>query len=79
MVVIDNLNTRAVVSICAAFEPDKTKRLFNRLEFRSALKYGGWPNMVEIGLSALARQCLDRRMAGQGPQPLPKTGENCIM
>lgn len=79
MAVIDNLNTRALVSICAAFELDRTKRLFNRLEFHSALKHGSWPNMAEIGLSALARQCLDRRMPGTGSQPLPETGENGIM
>ncbi len=79
MVVIDNLNTRALASVCVAFEPDLTKRLIDRLEFHSALRHGSRPNMAEIRLSALARQCLDRRMPEQGSQPLPKTGENSIM
>jgi hypothetical protein len=39
------------------------KRLAERIEIHHTPKHGSWLNMAEIELSALARQCLSRRIA----------------
>jgi hypothetical protein len=36
--------------------------LANRFEFHYTPKHGSWLDMAEIELSALSRQCLDRRI-----------------
>ena len=38
------------------------RRLVERFEFHFTPKHGSWLNMAEIELSALVRQCLDRRL-----------------
>jgi hypothetical protein len=62
VVVLDNLNTHTPASFYVAFEPDEARRLINRFEFHYTPKHGSWLNMAEIELSALSRQCLDRRI-----------------
>jgi hypothetical protein len=61
-VVQDNLNTHNAGSFYEQFDPEKARNLKNRFEFHYTPKKGSWLNMAEIELSALARQCLDRRM-----------------
>jgi hypothetical protein len=61
-VVQDNLNTHNAGSFYERFDPEKARNLKNRFEFHYTPKKGSWLNMVEIELSALARQCLDRRI-----------------
>lgn len=60
--VMDNLNTHAGASLYKAFEPERARRLLNRLEFVNTPKHGSWLNMAEIEFSAMGRQCLDRRV-----------------
>lgn len=60
--VIDNLNTHVPAAFYEAFEPDEARRLINRFEFHYTPKHGSWLNMAEIELSALGRQCLNRRI-----------------
>lgn len=60
--VVDNLNTHSPASLYAAFPPDEARRLARRVEFRHTPKHGSWLNMVEVELSVLADQCLDRRL-----------------
>ena len=45
----------------------KVRKVFKEqgLETHSTPKHGSWLNMAEIELSALTRQCLDRRIPGQ--------------
>lgn len=62
VVVMDNLNTHSPASFYEAFEPEEAHRLANRFEFHYTPKHGSWLNMAEIEFSALARQCLDRRI-----------------
>lgn len=64
-VVLDNLNTHALGSLFAAYPPDEAWRLARRLEFHFTPKHASWLNMAECELSALARQCLDRRLASR--------------
>jgi hypothetical protein len=61
-VVQDNLNTHTYGSFYERFDPEKARYLKNRFEFHFTPKKGSWLNMAEIELSALARQCLDRRI-----------------
>jgi len=64
-VVQDNLNTHNAGSFYERFDPEKARNLKNRFEFHFTPKKGSWLNMSEIELSALVRQCLDRRIGDQ--------------
>ena len=61
-VVQDNLNTHTYGSFYERFDAEHARCLKNRFEFHYTPKKGSWLNMAEIELSALARQCLDRRI-----------------
>jgi hypothetical protein len=63
VLVMDNLNTHGTGSLYEAFEPGKAFALAQRLEINHTPKHGSWLNIAEIELSALSRQCLDRRIA----------------
>jgi DDE superfamily endonuclease len=63
VLVMDNLNTHTIGSLYEAFEPAKAFALARRLEIHHTPKHGSWLNIAEIELSALTRQCLDRRIA----------------
>jgi DDE superfamily endonuclease len=60
--VCDNLNTHGIGSLYEAFPPEQARRLASRLEIHHTPKHGSWLNIAEIELSALTRQCLDRRL-----------------
>lgn len=62
VLVMDNLNTHRPASLHQAFAPDEARRLLERREIHYPPKHGSWLNMAEIELSALATQCLDRRI-----------------
>jgi transposase len=61
-VVLDNLSTHTPAAVYETFAPEMARRLTRKLEFHHTPKHGSWLNMVEIELSILARQCLDRRL-----------------
>ncbi len=63
VLVMDNLNTHGIGSLYEAFAPAKAFALAQRLEIHHTPKHGSWLNIAEIELSALTRQCLDRRIA----------------
>ena len=62
VLVLDNLNTHDPASLYAAFPPAEAKRLWDKLEVHPTPKHGSWLNIAERELSALGRQCLDRRI-----------------
>lgn len=62
IVVLDNLNTHTPSVFYETFEPEEARCLVERFEFHFTPKHGSWLNMAEIELSALVRQCLDRRL-----------------
>ena len=62
VLVLDNLNVHDPASLYAAFPPAEAKRLWDKLEVHHTPKHGSWLNVAEIELSALGRQCLDRRL-----------------
>jgi len=61
--VCDNLNTHTTASLYAAFPAAEAHRLARRLEIYHTPRNGSWLNVAEIELSALSRQCLQRRIA----------------
>jgi DDE superfamily endonuclease len=65
--VMDNLNTHSTASLYEAFPPAEARQLAKRLEIIHTPKHGSWLNIAEIELSALTRQCLDRRIAAKQP------------
>lgn len=65
VLVMDNLNTHTPSSFYQTFEPAEARRLLQKLEIHYTPVHGSWLNMAEIELSALARQCLSRRIGTQ--------------
>jgi hypothetical protein len=63
VLVMDNLNTHSIGSLYEAFDPTTAFALAQRLEIHHTPRHGSWLNIAEIELSALTRQCLDRRIA----------------
>ncbi len=62
VLVLDNLNTHVGAALYETFPPAEARRLLDRLELHYTPLHGSWLNMAEIELSALGRQCLDRRI-----------------
>jgi DDE superfamily endonuclease len=58
----DNLNTHTPGSFYQALPPQDAFALAQNFERHYPPLQGSWLNMAEIELSALARQCLDRRI-----------------
>lgn len=61
----DNLNTHDYSSFYETFSPDEAFALTQRFEFTFTPKCASWLNMIEIEFSALARECLHRRIPTQ--------------
>ena len=59
----DNLNTHNTSSLYETFPAAEACALGQRFEFYYTPKKASWLNMSEIELSAIARQCLHRRIA----------------
>ncbi len=59
----DNLNTHNRSSLYETFPAEEAFALAQRFEFYYTPKKASWLNMQEIEFSALARQCLHRRIA----------------
>ena len=61
-VVLDNLSTHTVGALYETFPAPEARRILQRIEFHSTPKHASWLNMVEIEISVLRGQCLDRRI-----------------
>lgn len=61
----DNLNTHTAGSFYQAFDPETARQLKQKFEYHYTPTNGSWLNMAELELSAIARQCLDRRIPEQ--------------
>ena len=59
----DNLNTHNLSSLYETFVAEEAFALAQRFEFYYTPKKASWPNMQEIEFSAIARLCLQRRIA----------------
>lgn len=61
-IVQDNLNTHDISAFYKHLPAEQAFALANRFEFFYTPKSASWLNMIEIEFSALARQCLNRRI-----------------
>jgi hypothetical protein len=59
----DNLNTHNLSSLYETFSAQEAFALGQRFEFYYTPKKASWLNMIVIEFSAIARQCLQRRIA----------------
>lgn len=60
--VMDNYCTHKPSSFYETFSPEESKKIWNRFEFIYTPKHGSWLNIVEIELSVIQTQCLNRRI-----------------
>jgi len=60
--VTDNLNTHKPAVFYQTFPPEEARRLVSKLEWHYTPEHGSWLNQVEIEISVLSRQCLERRL-----------------
>jgi len=58
----DNLNTHDASAFYENLPADEARALADRFEFYFTPKSASWLNMIEIEFSAIARQCLNRRI-----------------
>src|SRR5215210_7191598 len=61
----DNLNTHNASSFYEHLPADEAFALAQKIEFHYTPKAASWLNMIEIEFSALARECLHRRIPSQ--------------
>ncbi len=64
-VVLDHLNTHAAETLIEIFGKVEADRLLAHLVFHYTPLHASWLNIAEIVLSALTRQCLDRRIGDE--------------
>jgi DDE superfamily endonuclease len=60
-IVQDNLSAHKKHNLYNVCEPERARRILNRLEFVYTPKHGSWLNIAECELSVLSRQVIDRR------------------
>lgn len=61
ILICDNLNTHTKGAFYEVFEPERARRLVQRIDFHHTPKHGSWLNIAENELSSLTRQCTSRR------------------
>jgi hypothetical protein len=61
VLVSDNLNIHGIWSLYDEFKPEEARRLAEKIEWHYTPEHGSWLNMAELELSAMQRQCLNRR------------------
>jgi len=64
ILVCDNLNTHTPGAFYEAFPAEKGREIVKRIEFRYTPKHRSWLNIAENELSAMTRQCLNKRRIG---------------
>jgi hypothetical protein len=65
IVIQDNLNTHTAGAFYESFDAETARRLVRKLEFHFTPKKASWLNMAEVEISALGKQCLDRRIGSR--------------
>ena len=65
-IIQDNLNTHNPSSFYENTTPEEAFKLMKKFDMCYTPKKGSWLNMAEIEISALSKQCLNRRIASMG-------------
>lgn len=63
ILVSDNLNIHGIWSLYEEFTAVEARRMAEKIEWHYTPEHGSWLNMAELEISALQRQCLNRRFA----------------
>jgi len=63
ILVSDNLNIHGIWSLYDEFTAQEARRIAEKIEWHYTPEHGSWLNMAELELSAMQRQCLNRRFA----------------
>ena len=63
VLITDNLNIHGIWSLYEEFTAEEARRIADKLEWHYTPEHGSWLNMAELELSAMQRQCLNRRFA----------------
>lgn len=63
ILVSDNLNIHGIWSLYEEFTAVEARRMADKIEWHYTPEHGSWLNMAELEISALQRQCLNRRFA----------------
>ena len=61
----DNLNIHTAGSFYQAFDPETARQLKQKFAYHYTPTNASWLNMAEIEISAISKQCLDRRIPTQ--------------
>ena len=59
---VDNLNIHFAKVFVEVLGEDEAQQLLQRIEFHYTPKHGSWLNLAEVEISAMSRQCLNRRI-----------------
>jgi hypothetical protein len=62
-VVLDNLNTHKLDSLCAAFGYEKAQTILNKFEFHYTPKHASWLNVAEIEIGIMDAACTAKRIS----------------
>lgn len=60
-VILDNLSSHKPYNLYKVFQPEKARKILDRIEFVFTPKHGSWLNIAECELSVLSRQALQQR------------------
>ncbi len=63
ILVSDNLNIHGIWSLYQEFTAVEARRIAEKIEWHYTPEHGSWLNMAELEISAMQRQCLNRRFA----------------
>ena len=59
---LDEKQEAFLIATACSNPPEEARRIIQKLEFHYTPKHASWLNQVEIELSVLSRQCLERRI-----------------
>lgn len=62
VLVMDSLNIHTPSSLYKVFPPEEARQIIKCFEIHAAPKHGSWPDIAEIELNVMTRQCLSRRI-----------------
>lgn len=62
-IVLDNLNTHFESSFYETFQKEEAEKILSKLEFHYTPKHASWLNVAEIEISAIDKECTDRRIS----------------
>lgn len=63
--IMDNLSSHKKYNLYNVFEPERARKIIDKINFVYTPKHGSWLNIAECELSVLSRQALAKRFASK--------------